>query len=51
MTQIQENHDRLCRVRNMPAKLHGLDPQYEQAICQCELIARVREDERSGAVA
>jgi hypothetical protein len=45
----QEQHDRLCRVRKMPAKLYGVDPQYDQAICECDLIARVRIDERAEA--
>jgi hypothetical protein len=46
----QEDHDPLCRVSSMPAKLYGLDTHFDQAICACELIARVREDERAKAM-
>jgi hypothetical protein len=43
-------HDSLCKVSQMPERLVGIDPQYENFICQCDLINSVVEREKTRAV-
>lgn len=40
------NHDPLCPKNQTPINRSSLDDYYGRYNCQCELVARVREDER-----